>query len=359
MRLWNGRFARVACAWLAALMLASAGVRAQDPQAAQPTFKPEEIEALVAPIALYPDSLLSQVLMASTYPLEIVYAARWLKANPNVKGEAAIKAVESQPWDVSVKSLLAFPAGARADERQARLDAEAGRCLPGAAEGGARRGAAPARQGAADGQPQDQRAAEGDRGAGDGTGSRRGRPSCGSSRPNPQVIYVPTYNPTMVYGCLGLSGVPAVLLGAVPGLLPGYYPGTALATGLAWGIGFAAAGRHLRQLQLGWRRRRHQRQPGHQHRPQLRPQQGAERRRWQHDASHRQGVAYRDNATREKFGRAGVGRRRHGGRDGARCRARRPGRGGRSGWRWVTRRRGWVTRAELGTGAASVDRRRR
>ena len=109
MRLWNKRFARTACAWLAALMLASAGVRAQAPQAAQPTFKPEEIEALVAPIALYPDTLLSQVLMASTYPLEIVYAARWLKANPKVKGEAAIKAVESQPWDASVKSLLAFP----------------------------------------------------------------------------------------------------------------------------------------------------------------------------------------------------------------------------------------------------------
>ena len=71
--------------------------------AAAPTFRPEEIEALVAPIALYPDTVLSQVLMASTYPLEIVYAARWLKANPNTKGEAAVKAVENQPWDVSVK----------------------------------------------------------------------------------------------------------------------------------------------------------------------------------------------------------------------------------------------------------------
>ena len=109
MRLWNERFARVACAWLAALMLASAGVRAPGPASRATDFKPEEIEALVAPIALYPDSLLSQVLMASTYPLEIVQAARWVKANPNVKGEAAVKAVENQPWDVSVKSLVAFP----------------------------------------------------------------------------------------------------------------------------------------------------------------------------------------------------------------------------------------------------------
>ena len=76
---------------------------------AAPAFKPEEIEALVAPIALYPDPLLSQVLMASTYPLEVVQAARWVKANPKVQGDAALKAVEGQKWDVSVKSLVAFP----------------------------------------------------------------------------------------------------------------------------------------------------------------------------------------------------------------------------------------------------------
>jgi len=96
---------------LSVLLLAAAtalvGVaRAQNEPA---PFKPEEIEALVAPIALYPDSLLSQVLMASTYPLEVVQAARWVKANPKVKGEAAVKAVENEPWDVSVKSLVAFP----------------------------------------------------------------------------------------------------------------------------------------------------------------------------------------------------------------------------------------------------------
>src|SRR5258705_13548433 len=73
------------------------------------TFKTEEIEALVAPIALYPDALLSQVLMASTYPLEVVQAARWVKAHRDQKGEAAVKAVASQTWDVSVKSLVGFP----------------------------------------------------------------------------------------------------------------------------------------------------------------------------------------------------------------------------------------------------------
>src|SRR5262249_43675640 len=115
---------RTALVWLAsASLVVSGAVRSQSVTTSQPataappastatqapTFKPEEIEALVAPIALYPDALLSQVLMASTYPLEIVYAGRWLKANPGVKGDAAIQAVQSQKWDVSVKSLVAFP----------------------------------------------------------------------------------------------------------------------------------------------------------------------------------------------------------------------------------------------------------
>src|SRR5258708_37892962 len=109
MNRWSERLSQAVCIWfLVVVMMGSRGVSAQS-QPQQPTFKPEEIEALVAPIALYPDSLLSQVLMASTYPLEIVHAVRWVKANPNIKGDAAVKAVEGQSWDVSVKSLVAFP----------------------------------------------------------------------------------------------------------------------------------------------------------------------------------------------------------------------------------------------------------
>lgn len=68
-----------------------------------------QITQWVAPIALYPDSLLSQVLMASTYPASVVQAVQWSKDNPNQQGDAAIKAVADQPWDASVKSLVAFP----------------------------------------------------------------------------------------------------------------------------------------------------------------------------------------------------------------------------------------------------------
>ena len=77
--------------------------------AAQETFSKEQLDQMLAPIALYPDSLLSQVLMAATYPADVADAAKWSKANPNQKGDAAAKAVASQPWDPSVASLVAFP----------------------------------------------------------------------------------------------------------------------------------------------------------------------------------------------------------------------------------------------------------
>ena len=69
----------------------------------------EEIEQLVAPIALHPDALLSQILMASTYPLEVVTADRWVKANPKLKDAALEKAMVDKDWDPSIKALTAFP----------------------------------------------------------------------------------------------------------------------------------------------------------------------------------------------------------------------------------------------------------
>lgn len=74
-----------------------------------PTYSAAQIDQWVAPIALYPDSLLSQILMASTYPANVIRAAQWSKDNPKMQGDAAIQAVASQPRDPSVKSLVAFP----------------------------------------------------------------------------------------------------------------------------------------------------------------------------------------------------------------------------------------------------------
>src|SRR4029450_5608040 len=72
-------------------------------------LKPAELEGLVAPIALYPDTLLANVLMAATYPLEVVRADRWLKDNSRLQGDALKAAAEQQSWDSSVKALIATP----------------------------------------------------------------------------------------------------------------------------------------------------------------------------------------------------------------------------------------------------------
>ncbi|MFZ3216622.1 MAG: DUF3300 domain-containing protein, partial [Candidatus Acidiferrales bacterium] len=80
---------------------------AQAPQYAPQT--PDQLQQLVAPIALYPDSLVAQVLAASTFPAEVVEADRWLQSNPNLKGDALAQAVDQQTWDPSVKALTAFP----------------------------------------------------------------------------------------------------------------------------------------------------------------------------------------------------------------------------------------------------------
>jgi hypothetical protein len=74
-----------------------------------PAFNAEQVEQMLAPIALYPDALLMQILMSSTYPLEIVAADRWAKKNTTITGDAIEKAVEAQTWDPSVKSMIHFP----------------------------------------------------------------------------------------------------------------------------------------------------------------------------------------------------------------------------------------------------------
>ena len=79
------------------------------PTEASARFSQDRLEQLVAPIALYPDALLGQILMASTYPLEVVEAARWVRQNPGLSGAALEEALKAETWDPSVKSLCGFP----------------------------------------------------------------------------------------------------------------------------------------------------------------------------------------------------------------------------------------------------------
>jgi hypothetical protein len=95
----------IAALFVAMLLLSSAQARAADP----PKFTVEQLDQMLAPIALFPDALLAQVLMATTYPKDVAEAAEWALANRSLKGDDAVKAVQDKPWDPSVQSLVAFP----------------------------------------------------------------------------------------------------------------------------------------------------------------------------------------------------------------------------------------------------------
>ena len=100
--------------FLCAILAVPPGLLAQGDQGQtasdeEPALRPEEIDQLVAPIALYPDSLLAQVLASSTYPLEIVQAARFVEQNKGLKGEKLMQAAKDKDWDPSVKAMLEFP----------------------------------------------------------------------------------------------------------------------------------------------------------------------------------------------------------------------------------------------------------
>ncbi len=98
------------CGWMALLLVAVPLLLACPTWAQESeTFKAEDLDQMLAPIALYPDPLLAQVLMACTYPAEVAEAAQWSQSNAKQKGDAAVTAVQGKPWDPSVKSLVAFP----------------------------------------------------------------------------------------------------------------------------------------------------------------------------------------------------------------------------------------------------------
>ena len=261
-----------------------------------PTFQPAEIEALVAPIALYPDSLLSQVLMASTYPLEVVHAARWMQANRNLKGEAAVKAVQSQPWDASVKSLVAFPQVLDPMNDKLEWTQKLGDAFL-------------AQQKEVLDAVQRMRAKARANGKLESTEQQKviveSETVVRIEPADPQVIYVPTYDPNVVYGAWAWPSYPPYYWPPYGYYYP-YYPGGAFASGIAWGIGFAMAGAIFGDCNWG----------GGEinididrvtHFDRNFDRNKVNNGRWQHDVNHRQGVAYRDNATRERFAKNTAG----------------------------------------------------
>jgi len=274
-------------------------------QDVKPTFKPEEIEQMVAPIALYPDSLVSQILMASTYPLEVVEADRWAKQNKNLKGDALAVALEKQNWDPSVRSLVNFPQvlstmSEKLDQTQKLGDAflsQQKEVLDAIQRLRAKAQAEGNLQTTKEQKVIVEQAAP-------QTTVIKIEPT------DPQVVYVPTYNPTVVYGAWPYPAYPPYYW-----YPPGYVATTAafsfaagVALGAAWGYAWGNCNWHGGDVNINVNQNtnfdntinRNNFQQQLQNKGQI-GQDG--RGQWQHDASHRKGVSYRDNATAQKFNR--------------------------------------------------------
>ena len=276
---------------LSVFALASSATRGAWAQAGIQPFKPEELDQILAPIALYPDPLLSQILMAAGYPLEIVEAARWQQANPALKGDAAVQAVKDKEWDTSVKSLVAFPDVLKQLNEHLDWTQKLGDAMisqqDDVADSIQRLRSQAAKAGNLQSTPQQAVTTEG---SGDNI-QYIIQPA------NPEVVYVPQYNPSWAYGPWPYPAYPPV-----------YYPfGGVLATGFLWGLGFAAAG----AMFGGWNWGGHGNSYANINvNKAVNIDRNFDRNRidgsgrWQHQVDHRKGVAYRDNATRERFNQA-------------------------------------------------------
>ena len=238
-------------------ILAQTGPAAVAQPATGQPFNTEQLDALVASIALYPDDLLTQLLMASTFPLEVVAAARWVEdpAHKSLSGDALVKALEAEPWDPSVKSLVPFPVvlatmnsnltwlqqlGYAFATQQADVFAAVQR-LRRLAQANDKLQSSPEQVVS--------------------TQQVTVEPAAGSSQPPTQqeviviqpaqsnTVYVPSYNPAAVYGSSWPYPSYPPYYAAPP---PGYYFGTALATGLAFAAGAAVVGGLWGWASPGW-----------------------------------------------------------------------------------------------------------
>jgi Protein of unknown function (DUF3300) len=199
-------------------------------QGEAPTYSKEQLDQLLAPIALYPDSLLTQVLMAATYPVQVAEAVSWSAARPNDKGDAAVTKAESQGWEPSVTSLVAFPQVLATMGQKPEWVQDLGDAFLA--------------------QPTDtmdavQRLRLAAQAAGQLKSNEQQKVVVQNPTPQqtviviepaqPQVVYVPMYNPTVVYGTWPYPSYPPYYMPPPPG----YYAGNALLTGMAFGVGLA------------------------------------------------------------------------------------------------------------------------
>ena len=261
-------------------------------------FKQEELDQLLAPIALYPDSLLAQIFMASTYPLEVVQAGRWVKANKSLKGDALTAALEKEDWDPSVKSLVNFPQvldmmNEKLDWTQKLGDAFLAQQKDVMDTVQKLREKAEA-QGNLKSSEQQKVVVE------------KETQTIIIESANPQVVYVPTYNPTVVYGTWWYPSYPPYYY-----YPPGYAAGAALfsfgvgvAIGAAWGYAWGGCNWGGGDVDIDINRNTNINNNIDRSKYQNKVTTGqGGRGEWKHNPEHRKGVSYRDQGTAQKFDR--------------------------------------------------------
>jgi hypothetical protein len=266
---------------------APAAATAAPEQAAK--LPPEQLDSLVAPIALYPDPLLAQTLAASTYPLEVIQLQQWMAKNPNLKDKALADAVAKQPWDPAVQSMAAFPDAVKrlADDIQWTTDLG---------------NAFLAQQSDVMDAVQRMRKKAQDTGALKTTEQQKVETQVVEQKTviivepaDPQVIYVPSYSPTVVYG--------PPIYPYPPIYYPPYPPGAAFVTFTAgvmigaafWGGAWGHCGWGHNNININVNNNYNRNNIN----------TGGNRgggNNWQHNSQHRGGAPYADKATASKYG---------------------------------------------------------
>jgi uncharacterized protein DUF3300 len=267
----------------------------QQPAAQQNvTISAQQLDSLVAPIALYPDPLLSQVLVASTYPLEIMQLQQWLTKNTNLKDQALADAAKQQPWDPSIQAMAGLPDVVKflADDIQWTTDlgnaflAQQGDVMDAVQrmrKKAEAKGALKSNE-----QIQVQNEAVG------------GRDVVVIQQANPEVVYVPSYNPTAVWGA-PVYPYPAI---AYPAYTPGSYLaasaisfGAGVAMGAFWSGGWGWG--------AGWGGNDIDMNINNSFNRNASANRNVNRtggNRWQHNPQHRGGAPYSNRATADRFG---------------------------------------------------------
>jgi hypothetical protein len=272
--------------------------RSASPQVSN--IPPEQLESLVAPIALYPDPLLAQVLAASTYPLEIVQLQQWLGRHPGLKDKALADAVAQQPWDPSVQAMAGLPDVVNRLANDIQWTADLGNAFL-AQQNDVMDAVQRMRQRAMDKgtlKPTEQQTVE--------TKTVENRKVIVIEQANPQVIYVPSYDPLWVWGPPIYYPYPAIYYPAW-----GYYPygvavsfGVGVVMGAFWGgaWGWGCGWGHHHHVYVNTHSHFHN---NYYHGGYATPRgyhSGSASYNWQHNPRHRVGTPYADRATATRFG---------------------------------------------------------